>query len=67
MDARDMSTKRSIAFALLDIFTTLDAPATLGCDNGREFSTAVGSKSVQITGEVRTCFRKALHCSHTRD
>ena len=70
MDARDLSPKRSvaIAFALLDIFTTLGPPAILGCDNGREFSTAAGSKSEQITEkEVRICFRKALHRSHTRD
>ena len=71
MDARDLSTKRSvaIAFALLDIFTTIGAPAILGCDNGREFSTAAGSKSVQITDEVRISFRQALHChrSHTRN
>jgi hypothetical protein len=42
----------AVAFALLDIFTMIGAPAILQSDNGREFSGAAGRKSVQLSDEV---------------
>lgn len=41
----------AVAFALLDIFTMIGAPAILQSDNGREFSGAAGRKSVQLSDE----------------
>ena len=50
-DNRALTSKRTeaIAFALLDIFTFIVAPAILQTDNGREFSGATG-KSVALNG-----------------
>ena len=54
-DNRALTTKRNtaVAFALLDIFTMIGAPAILQTDNGREFSGAAG-KSVLLTDTVRS-------------
>ena len=54
-DNRALTSKRTeaIAFALLDIFTLIGAPAILQTDNGREFSGAAG-KGVALRDEVRT-------------
>ena len=48
-----LTSKRNtaIAFALLDIFTRIGAPAILQTDNGREFSGAAG-KGVPLSEEV---------------
>eukprot|EP00966_Prymnesium_polylepis_P050170 1161379-Prymnesium_polylepis.1 len=49
-----LTSKRNsaIAFALLDIFTRIGAPAILQTDNAREFSGAAG-KGVKLTEEAR--------------
>ena len=58
-DNRPLESKRAVAvaFALLDIFTMIGAPAILQSDNGREFSGAAGRKSVQLSDEVSAARR----------
>ena len=53
-DNATLTSKRNaaIAFALLDIFTRIGAPAILQTDNGREFSGAAG-KGLKLSDEVR--------------
>ena len=53
--SRALESKRgdAIAWALLDIFTTVGPPALLQADNGREFANAAaGSKSVDLSDET---------------